>query len=64
MNSQPGKAVFHTSYWIKLPDFVERSVFSWEQVTEGFFIFGERFENFTLVVLNNVTEVMCKYKLF
>lgn len=52
-----------SSYLTKSPDFVEQSVFYWEQVTDGFFIFSERFKNFTLVVLNNVAEFMCKYKL-
>lgn len=52
-----------SSYLTKSPDFVKQSVFYWEQVTDGFFIFGERFKNFTLVVLNNVAEFMCKYKL-
>ncbi|XP_045423295.1 E3 ubiquitin-protein ligase TRIM13 [Lemur catta] len=48
---------------MKSADFVEQSVFYWEQVTDGFFIFSERFKNFTLVVLNNVAEFVCKYKL-
>lgn len=52
-----------SSYLTKSPDFIEQSVFYWEQVTDGFFIFSERFKNFTLVVLNNVAEFMCKYKL-
>lgn len=52
-----------SSCLIKSPDFVEQSIFYWEQVTDGFFIFSERFKNFTLVVLNNVAEFMCKYKL-
>ncbi|XP_053420048.1 E3 ubiquitin-protein ligase TRIM13 isoform X2 [Nycticebus coucang] len=52
-----------SSYLIKSADFVEQSVFYWEQVTDGFFIFSERFKNFTLVVLNNVAEFVCKYKL-
>uniref|UniRef100_A0A667FEN5 E3 ubiquitin-protein ligase TRIM13 n=3 Tax=Felinae TaxID=338152 RepID=A0A667FEN5_LYNCA len=51
------------SYLAKSADFVEQSVFYWEQVTDGFFIFSERFKNFTLVVLNNVAEFVCKYKL-
>lgn len=52
-----------SSYLIKSPDFIEQSVFYWKQVTDGFFFFSERFKNFTLVVLNNVAEFMCKYKL-
>lgn len=52
-----------SSYLTKSADFVELSVFSWEQVTDWFFIFSERFKNFTLVVLNNVAEFVCKYKL-
>ncbi|KAF6085089.1 tripartite motif containing 13 [Phyllostomus discolor] len=52
-----------SSYLTKSPDFVEQSVFYWEQVMGGFFIFSERFKNFTWVVLNNVAEFMCKYKL-
>ncbi|KAM5310998.1 E3 ubiquitin-protein ligase TRIM13 isoform 1-T4 [Glossophaga mutica] len=52
-----------SSYLTKSPDFVEQSVFYWEQVMGGFFLFSERFKNFTWVVLNNVAEFMCKYKL-
>ncbi|XP_054442280.1 E3 ubiquitin-protein ligase TRIM13 isoform X2 [Pteronotus mesoamericanus] len=52
-----------SSYLTKSPDFVEQSVFYWEQVTGGLFIFSERFKNFTWVVLNNVAEFMCRYKL-
>ncbi|KAM5147568.1 E3 ubiquitin-protein ligase TRIM13 isoform 1-T1 [Callospermophilus lateralis] len=50
-------------YLTKSADFVEQSVFYWEQVTNGFFIFSETVNNFTLVVLNNVAEFVCKYKL-
>ncbi|XP_077608727.1 E3 ubiquitin-protein ligase TRIM13 isoform X1 [Crocuta crocuta] len=50
-------------YLAKSADFVEQSMFYWEQVTDGFFIFSERFKNFTLLVLNNVAEFVCKYKL-
>ena len=35
----------------------------WEQLTDGLFIFSERLKSFTLVVLNNVAEFVCKYKL-
>lgn len=52
-----------SSYLTKSADFVEQSVFYWEQLTDGFFIFSERLKNFTLVVLNNVAEFVCKYKL-
>ncbi|XP_027975891.1 E3 ubiquitin-protein ligase TRIM13-like [Eumetopias jubatus] len=52
-----------SSYLTKSADFVEQSMFYWEQVMDGFFIFSERFKNFTLVVLNNVAEFLCKYKL-
>ncbi|XP_029792664.1 E3 ubiquitin-protein ligase TRIM13 isoform X1 [Suricata suricatta] len=51
------------SYLAKSADFVEQSMFYWEQVTDGFFIFSERFKNITLLVLNNVAEFVCKYKL-
>ncbi|XP_004633156.1 E3 ubiquitin-protein ligase TRIM13 [Octodon degus] len=52
-----------SSYLTKAADFVEQSVFYWEQMIDGFFIFSERVKNFTLVVLNNVAEFVCKYKL-
>uniref|UniRef100_F7G3U7 Tripartite motif containing 13 n=1 Tax=Callithrix jacchus TaxID=9483 RepID=F7G3U7_CALJA len=52
-----------SSYLTESADFMEQSVFYWEQVTDGFFIFSQRFKNFTLVVLNNVAEFVCKYKL-
>eukprot|EP00069_Balaena_mysticetus_P006417 bmy_05156T0 len=52
-----------SSYLTKSADFVEQSVFYWEQLADGFFIFSERLKNFTLVVLNNVAEFVCKYKL-
>nr|XP_004659933.2 E3 ubiquitin-protein ligase TRIM13 [Jaculus jaculus]XP_045010128.1 E3 ubiquitin-protein ligase TRIM13 [Jaculus jaculus] len=44
-------------------DLVEQSVFYWEQMADGFFIISERIKNFSLVVLNNVAEFVCKYKL-
>ncbi|XP_031540426.1 E3 ubiquitin-protein ligase TRIM13 isoform X1 [Vicugna pacos] len=52
-----------SSYLTKSADFVEQSVFYWEELMDGFFIFSERLKNFTLVVLNNVAEFVCKYKL-
>jgi tripartite motif-containing protein 13 len=52
-----------SSYLTKSSVFIEQSVFYWEQMTDGFFIFSERVKNFTLVVLNNVAEFVCKYKL-
>ncbi|EHB06107.1 Tripartite motif-containing protein 13 [Heterocephalus glaber] len=52
-----------SSYLTKTADFVEQSVFYWEQMIDGFFIFSESVKNFTLVVLNNVAEFVCKYKL-
>lgn len=52
-----------SSYLSKPADFVEQSVFYWEQMTDGFFIFSERVKNLSLVVLNNVAEFVCKYKL-
>lgn len=52
-----------SSYLAKPADFVEQSVLYWEQVTEGFFIFSERFKNFTLVVLNSMAEFLCRYEL-
>ncbi|KAM5288640.1 E3 ubiquitin-protein ligase TRIM13 [Ctenodactylus gundi] len=52
-----------SSYLTRSADFVEQSVFYWEQMTDGFFIFSERVKSFTLVVLNNVAEFVCKYKL-
>lgn len=50
-------------YLTKTADIVEQSVFYWEQMIDGFFIFSERIKNFTLLVLNNVAEFVCKYKL-
>ncbi|XP_016048905.1 E3 ubiquitin-protein ligase TRIM13 [Erinaceus europaeus] len=50
-------------YLTNSADFVEQSRFYWKQVTNEFFIFSEKFKNFTLVVLNNVAEFVCKYKL-
>ncbi|XP_055988802.1 E3 ubiquitin-protein ligase TRIM13 [Sorex fumeus] len=44
-------------------DFVQQSGFYWEQVTNEFSIFSRQFRNFSLVVLNNVAEFVCKYKL-
>ncbi|KAK2493995.1 hypothetical protein MC885_007781, partial [Smutsia gigantea] len=52
-----------SSYLAKPADFVEQSVLYWEQVTEGFFFFSERFKNFTLVVLNSMAEFLFKYEL-
>ncbi|XP_048955332.1 E3 ubiquitin-protein ligase TRIM13 isoform X1 [Canis lupus baileyi] len=52
-----------SSYLTKSADFVEQSMFYWEQVMDGFFIFSEKFKNFMLVVLNNVADFVCKYKL-
>ncbi|XP_040122892.1 E3 ubiquitin-protein ligase TRIM13 [Oryx dammah] len=52
-----------SSYLPRSADFVEQSVFYWEQLTDGLFIFSERLKSFTLVVLNNVAEFVCKYKL-
>ncbi|CAD7669656.1 unnamed protein product [Nyctereutes procyonoides] len=52
-----------SSYLTKSADFVEQSMFYWEQVMDGFFIFSEKFKNFLLVVLNNVADFVCKYKL-
>ncbi|XP_055282120.1 E3 ubiquitin-protein ligase TRIM13 [Moschus berezovskii] len=52
-----------SSYLTRSADFVEQSVFYWEQLTDGLFIFSERLKSFTLVVLNNVAEFVCKYKL-
>ncbi|KFO27834.1 E3 ubiquitin-protein ligase TRIM13 [Fukomys damarensis] len=52
-----------SSYLTKTADFVEQSVFYWEEMLDGFFFFSERVKNFTLVVLNNVAEFVCKYKL-
>ncbi|XP_062050221.1 E3 ubiquitin-protein ligase TRIM13 [Lepus europaeus] len=52
-----------SSYLTKQADFVEQSIFYWEQVTDGFLIFSEKFRNFSLVVLNNVADFVCKYKL-
>lgn len=43
--------------------FVHQSGFYWEQVTDEFSIFSRQFRNFSLVVLNNVAEFVCKYKL-
>lgn len=51
------------SYLTKSADFVEQSVFYWEQMTDGLFIFSERVKNVSLVALNNVAEFVCKYKL-
>ncbi|XP_055285957.1 E3 ubiquitin-protein ligase TRIM13-like [Moschus berezovskii] len=52
-----------SSYLTRSADFVEQSVFYWEQLTDGLFVFSERLKSFTLVVLNNVAEFVCKYKL-
>lgn len=52
-----------SSYLTEKADFVEQSIFYWEQVTDGFLIFSEKFRNFSLVVLNNVADFVCKYKL-
>lgn len=52
-----------SSYLSKSADFVEQSLFYWEQMTDGFFIFSERVKNVSLVALNNVAEFVCKYKL-
>lgn len=52
-----------SSYLPKSADFVEQSVFFWEQMTDGFFIFSEKVKNFSLVTLNTVAEFVCKYKL-
>lgn len=51
------------SYLTKSADFVEQSVFYWEQMTDGLFIFSDRVKNVSLVALNNVAEFVCKYKL-
>lgn len=52
-----------SSYLTKSADFVEQSVFFWEQMTDGFFIFSERVRSFGLVALNTVAEFVCRYKL-
>ncbi|XP_048197376.1 E3 ubiquitin-protein ligase TRIM13 isoform X2 [Perognathus longimembris pacificus] len=52
-----------TSYLTKSACFIEQSVFYWEQMADVLFILSERVKNFTLVVLNNVAEFVCKYKL-
>lgn len=51
------------SYLAKSADFVELSVFYWEQMTDGFCVFSERIKNISVVVLNSVAEFVCKYKL-
>lgn len=43
--------------------FVQQSGVYWEQVTNEFSFFSGQFRNFSLVVLNNVAEFVCKYKL-
>ncbi|XP_034354006.1 E3 ubiquitin-protein ligase TRIM13 [Arvicanthis niloticus] len=52
-----------SSYLTKSAEFVIQSVFYWEQMTDGIFIFSERVKNVSLVALNNVAEFVCKYKL-
>ncbi|XP_075419595.1 E3 ubiquitin-protein ligase TRIM13 [Tenrec ecaudatus] len=50
-------------YLTKSVDVLEQSIFYWEQVADGIFIFSEQFKNYTLIVLNNAAEFVCKYKL-
>ncbi|XP_051016624.1 E3 ubiquitin-protein ligase TRIM13 [Acomys russatus] len=52
-----------SSYLTKSAAFVEQSVFYWEQMTHGFFVFSEGIKNVSLVALNYVAEFVCKYKL-
>ncbi|XP_058526777.1 E3 ubiquitin-protein ligase TRIM13 [Ochotona princeps] len=52
-----------TSYLTMKANFIEQSFFYWEQVTDGFLIISEKLRNFSLVVLNNVADFVCKYKL-
>ncbi|XP_040847386.1 E3 ubiquitin-protein ligase TRIM13 [Ochotona curzoniae] len=52
-----------TSYLTMKANFIEQSFFYWEQVTDGFLIVSEKLRNFSLVVLNNVADFVCKYKL-
>lgn len=52
-----------TSYLTMKANFIEQSFFYWEQVTDGLLIVSEKLRNFSLVVLNNVADFVCKYKL-
>ncbi|XP_064503379.1 E3 ubiquitin-protein ligase TRIM13 isoform X1 [Pseudopipra pipra] len=51
------------SYLADNVEIADHAVFYWEQMTDGALLLREKCKNYTLVVLDNVAEFVCKYKL-
>lgn len=65
-NLQCWKSQFFTislSYLADTVEIADHAVFYWEQMTDGASLLREKCKNYTLVVLDNVAQFVCKYKL-
>ncbi|OXB51065.1 UNVERIFIED_CONTAM: hypothetical protein H355_016944 [Colinus virginianus] len=65
-NFQCWKSQFLTislSYLADTVEIADHAVFYWEQMTDGASLLREKCKNYTLVVLDNVAQFVCKYKL-
>ncbi|XP_041263292.1 E3 ubiquitin-protein ligase TRIM13 isoform X1 [Onychostruthus taczanowskii] len=65
-NLQCWKSQFLTiclSYLADTVEIADHAVFYWEQMTDGASLLREKCKNYTLVVLDNVAQFVCKYKL-
>ncbi|XP_025931171.1 E3 ubiquitin-protein ligase TRIM13 isoform X2 [Apteryx rowi] len=65
-NLQCWKSQFFTislSYLADTVEIADHAVFYWEQMTDGALLLREKCKNYTLVVLDNVAQFVCKYKL-
>ncbi|XP_068021403.1 E3 ubiquitin-protein ligase TRIM13 [Melanerpes formicivorus] len=49
------------SYWADTVEIADHAVFYWEQMTDGASLLREKCKNYTLVVLDNVAQFVCRY---
>ncbi|XP_054838339.1 E3 ubiquitin-protein ligase TRIM13 [Eublepharis macularius] len=56
-------SAFGSGYLVYLTEVVDHAVFYWEKVTDGASVMSEKCVNCALVMLENVAQFVCKYKL-
>uniref|UniRef100_A0A6J0TV18 E3 ubiquitin-protein ligase TRIM13 n=1 Tax=Pogona vitticeps TaxID=103695 RepID=A0A6J0TV18_9SAUR len=56
-------STFSSGYLADTAEMADHAVFYWEKMTDSAVVLSERCVNYTLVILDNVAQFVCKYKL-